>query len=221
MSNVMNRDCEGCTFKLGHRCDCTNSICINNSEYTTNEEDNNMDIDKKYDMLQKAFDSAIEEINSLKKELEELKQSEKQDDILARYNKFFGEQDRCRTYWYLDQYSTAESLTATMYNRFDTDYNSYRMYLSEDFANTAARMKKFNDMLLAFKWCYDREYKSTYTTDNNKWHIYYNVRNSIYSYDDICNCIEPTIYFSSEVIVKKCCDWLNEIDPNGELVKFD
>lgn len=267
MSNVMNKDCEGCAFKLGHRCDCTNSICTNNSEYTineednnmnlscvnfidngcencifnvgsgctfddtrcinhseytANEEDNNMNIDKKYDMLQKAFDSAIEEINSLKKELDELKQcnSKKVENVLATYKDAFGERDECRSYWYLDGDSCPRHLETDKYIVHDTDYNPYCGYLSEDYVNIAAKFKKFNDMLLAFKWCYDREYKPTYTTDNDndKWYIFYNGCNNTYSCDKIYNWIEPIIYFSSKKIADKCCDWLNEIDPNGELI---
>ena len=221
MSNVMNKNCEGCTFKLGHRCDCTNSICINNSEYTANEEDNNMNIDKKYDMLQKAFDSALNEINSLKKELDELKQfnSKKKENVLASYEDAFGEHDECRSYWYLDGDSCPRHLETDKYIVHDTDYNPYCGYLSEDYVNIAAKFKKFNDMLLAFKWCYDREYKPIYTVNVSKWYIYYNAHDNTYSYGDMYHQLENLIYFSSEEIANKCCDWLNEIDPNGELVK--
>ena len=220
MSNVMNKNCEGCAFKLGHRCDCTDSICTNNSEYTTNEEDNNMNIDKKYDMLQKAFDSAIDEINSLKKELDELKQcnNKKKENVLATYEDAFGEHDECRSYWYLDGDSCPRYLETDKYIIHDTDYNPYCGYLSEDYVNIVAKLKKFNDMLLAFKWCYDRDYKPSYATEELKYYIYYNNYANAYRYERIYNWMEPIIYFSSEKIADKCCDWLNEIDPNGELV---
>lgn len=39
------------------------------------------------------------------------------------------------------------------------DYNPYSNYISDTYAKTAARMKKFTDMLLAFKWCYDRNHE--------------------------------------------------------------
>ena len=91
--------------------------------------------------------------------------------------------------------------------------------MTKEYANKAFKMKKFNDMLMAFKWCYDRNYEPDWSKDNAKYCVTYNnsnVKHYCVEWSKVCNF--NTIYFSSRDIANKCINWLNDIDPEGELV---
>ena len=78
-------------------------------------------------------------------------------------------------------------------------------------------MKKFNDMLLAFKWCYDREYEPDWKdNDESKFTVYYDGEE--YTSDEMVTYHAATVYFHSREIAQKCAYWLNNIDPKGELI---
>lgn len=99
-------------------------------------------------------------------------------------------------------------------------YNPYHMYLSEKYAKKATRMKKFNDMLLAFKWCQDRTYEPDWSdSDSIKYYVYYDTSDETYSTDCTYVCAKNTVYFSTEIRADECAEWLNSIDPKGDLVK--
>lgn len=99
-------------------------------------------------------------------------------------------------------------------------YNPYHMYLSEEYAKKAAKMKKFNDMLLAFKWCHDKTYEPDwFDSDSIKYYVYYDTSYETYSADCTYVCDRNTVYFGTRIRAEDCADWLNSIDPKGELVK--
>ena len=150
----------------------------------------------------------IEEINAQINELE-------RDDTLEQY-----ESDTTWRYegYILNELGCVNEDNDSIFNA--NEHNPYRHYMTEEYANKAAQMKKFNDMLMAFKWCYDRDYEPDWTANCAKYYIVYNSDDNPKHY-----CISwcyrfnhNIIYFSSEDIARKCADWLNNIDPNGELV---
>lgn len=59
------------------------------------------------------------------------------------------------------------------YNDNNTD--RYSNYPIKEYAEQAQKIKEFNDKLLAFKWCYDRDYKPVFSGDYNNcaYYIYY------------------------------------------------
>lgn len=102
------------------------------------------------------------------------------------------------------------------------DLYPYLNYPNKEYAFQAQKLKKFNDMLLAFKWCYDRDFEPDWNSDEDKYSVYYcqNQFAKGYKIDFTVNCNNNNIvYFSSEDIAEKCAEWLNKIDPEGELVK--
>lgn len=157
----------------------------------------------------KELQKQIEEINAEINKLE-------QDDTLEQYeNDISWGSDR----YTLDEFGRVKILEPII--GFNSDeYNPYRHYMTEEYANKAARMKKFNDMLMAFKWCYDRDYEPDWTTDCNKYRVIYNSDTipKRYCVNTACIYRHNEIHFSSEDIAQKCADWLNDIDPNGELM---
>lgn len=105
---------------------------------------------------------------------------------------------------------------STIQNSFDV--HPYLNYHTEEYAKKAQKLKKFNDMLLAFKWCYDRDYVPVWTAKNLKYCIGYDSAHGRYDFCSYAIWLYSTVYFSSRDIAQKCVDWLNNIDPKGELI---
>lgn len=159
-----------------------------------------------------------ETINELKKQIEKLKaeiNKIEHEDTLERYkNDVSGVNVR----YTLDKYSDVTLLDPDI--QFNSNrYNPYCNYLTTEYANEAARIKKFNDMLMAFKWCYDFDYVPDWNSLTKKYYIVYNPPTQAYDVCCICSYCHNIIYFSNQDIAQSCADWLNNIDPNGELIK--
>lgn len=161
-----------------------------------------------------------ERIKELRKQIEEInaeinKLEQERDDTLVEY-----EQSIYRGYngYALDDYDCFGKDNHPTFN--EHDYNPYRHYMTKEYANKAFKMKKFNDMLMAFKWCYDRDYEPDWSRNNVKFCVVHTYKNHTKHYHVAWShtCIPNVIYFSSSDIAQKCADWLNTIDPDGELV---
>lgn len=148
-------------------------------------------------------------------------------DVLAHYKSAFQE-DKDSNVYYLDANSEVEAIyvdcDALPYSEngrsASTYYNPYHVYLSEEYAKKAAKMKKFNDMLLAFKWCHDRTYEPDWSdSDSIKYYVYYDTSDETYYADCTYVCSRNTVYFSTRPGAEECAEWLNSIDPKGELVR--
>ena len=93
----------------------------------------------------------------------------------------------------------------------DTNTDRYSNYPTKEYAEQAQKIKEFNDKLLAFKWCYDMDYKPVFLGgyDNRAYYIYFNSEDGKYDWDWDSVCDRNIIYFRSKEIAQKCCDWLN------------
>ena len=98
------------------------------------------------------------------------------------------------------------------------DINSYVNYPSQEFAERAQKLKVFNDMLLAFKWCYDRDFEPDWNDDGTA--KYTVVWDKYEGFHRVCSqsTTANQVYFSSDEAAVKCAAWLNKIDPKGELI---
>lgn len=162
----------------------------------------------------KKMNEMLEEVNNLAKEInEEINKKQTDDaDMLSIYiNDIKG---GLTQYWV----NSDGEVQSGVDDYRPHSFNPYCNYNNDTYAKTAARMKKFTDILLAFKWCYDRDYVPDWSVDD--------VRHCV-SYDSFCGqydiscCVNwscSMVYFSSEGIAQKCADWLNQIDPEGVLV---
>lgn len=99
------------------------------------------------------------------------------------------------------------------------NFNPYCNYMRKDYADKSAKLKKFYDILFAFKWSNEKNYEPDWTSTKDKYYIYYDVKKSKYDIDYIYNMIEPTIYFDDLDIATKCAEFLTNIDSKGELIK--
>ena len=145
----------------------------------------------------------IAEANAL---LNEVKNTE---DTIAKYK-----EDYCSRRYFLDSFSNIDMFGGIdWWNRehysFNETPNPYQYYLTEELAKQAKELKDFNDKLLAFKYCYDLDYKPDWSDNAKKYYVYYNVYDSEYMADGLSSMREPLVYFSTKEIAQKCADWLN------------
>lgn len=100
------------------------------------------------------------------------------------------------------------------YNGYEFNKNNshpYHCYPTYGYAELAQKIKDFNDKLLAFKWCYDRDYEPDWNNyEQDKYSICYNRKCNKYDFD--CNQYYNFnhVYFSSLKVAQQCCDWLNK-----------
>jgi len=137
----------------------------------------------------------------------EVKNSKDDENILADYINAFTVQDRM---YYIDG---DDDVDYEFQCSFDaTDLNPYKYYPTKELAEQAKAMKDFNDRLLAFKYCYDADYKPDWSdTSCEKYYVYYSNRYHKYDVDSVTVCDLHNIYFSTEEIAQKCAVWLNSL----------
>lgn len=209
-------DCQFCKKHLESIMACED--CIDGSDFEPI--DKVAEVKNKLSNLMKMLDNKQSDdlTNYLNNTIDAMtKEVDKHKDFLFEYKDYFNSSEP--HYYFLDAESAVDgAIYYCDYNENNFTINPYCNYPLKDYAFKAQKLKKFDDMLLAFKYCYDRDYKPSYATEELKYYIYYNNYANAYRYERIYNWIEPIIYFSSEKIADKCCDWLNEIDPNGELI---
>lgn len=151
----------------------------------------------------------IAEANALLNEVKA--NSSNEEDVIAKYK-----EDYCNgRKYYLNNQSEVDSINRG--NSFEEVeglcQSPYQYYLTKELAEQAKKLKDFNDKLLAFKYCYDRDYKPVFSGDydNRAYYVYYDSEDKEYNcdWDNISN--RNVVYFSSEEIAQKCCDWLNSL----------
>lgn len=152
--------------------------------------------------IQKA-EQLIAEANALLNEVKSTYDNEK--DVIAKYK-----EDYCKgkKYYINDDSNTSWIVTPNAYT-FENISNPYKFYLTEELAEQAKKLKDFNDKLLAFKYCYDLDYKPSWDNDCQKYYIYYSTVDNEYHADGLSSMREPLVYFSTKEIAQKCADWLN------------
>ena len=150
----------------------------------------------------------IEEANVLLNEVKA--NSSNEEDMIAKYKN-----DYCKGKIYyikddINDDSTSWIVTPITYT-FENISNPYRFYLTEELAEQAKKLKDFNDKLLAFKYCYDLDYKPDWSDNTKKYYVYYSACDSKYMADGLSSIREPLVYFSTKEIAQKCADWLNSL----------
>lgn len=139
-----------------------------------------------------------EKIDALEKELAELKEQIKTDIVADYRNKYNN-----MTY----AVASDNEIIPCVFGCYK---NTYSCYHTVEYAEMAKEMKEFNDKLLAFKWCYDRNYVPNWD-DTSIWKhcVAYNHYDNQYTVHSWFSEKYPTVCFSTKEIAQKCCDWLN------------
>lgn len=151
----------------------------------------------------------IAEANALLSEVKA--NSSNEEDVIAEYKN-----DYCKgRKYYLNNQSNVDFIN--MGDNFEKvkslSQSPYQHYLTKELAEQAKKLKDFNDKLLAFKYCYDLDYKPDWCegNDTTKYYVYFSVRDSQYEVDGLIYICEPLVYFSTREIAQKCADWLNSL----------
>lgn len=148
----------------------------------------------------------IAEANAL---LNEVKTNSNAEDVIVKYKN-----DYCKDRkYYLNNQSNVDFIN--MGYSFEKvkslSLSPYQHYLTKELAKQAKELKDFNDKLLAFKYCYDLDYKpNLHNLNGDKWFIYFDISDGVYKClwdNDKIN----VVYFSSKEIAQKCADWLNSL----------
>lgn len=151
----------------------------------------------------------IAEANALLSEVKA--NSSNEEDVIAKYKN-----DYCKgKKYYLNNHANVDSIDFG--GSFERDkilgQSPYQHYLTEELAKQAKGLKDFNDKLLAFKYCYDLDYKPNFSDycDNRAYYVYYDSEDEEYCCDWDSICSRNIVYFSSKEIAQKCADWLNSL----------
>lgn len=150
----------------------------------------------------------IAEANALLNEVKD--NSSNEEDVIAKYKNDYNKGKQ----YYFALNGNIDYIVAAESNVFEKQLNPYSNYLTEELAAQAKKLKDFNDKLLAFKYCYDLDYKPDFSGDydNRAYFVYYDSEDDEYKYcyDNINS--RNIIYFSTKGIAQKCADWLNSLN---------
>ncbi len=158
--------------------------------------------------IQKA-EQLIAEANALLNEVKANSSNEK--DVLTKYKDDYDKDKHYYIDWNGDIDWVPVSEIASEMDAFEERLNPCSNYLTEELAKQAKKIKDFNDKLLAFKYCYDLDYKPDWSDKTKKYYVYYNAYDNEYMADGLCSMREPLVYFSTKEIAQKCADWLNSL----------
>lgn len=92
---------------------------------------------------------------------------------------------------------------------------SFDNFPTKEYVKKLLKLNKFNGMMLAFKWCYDRDYEPDWGNGGNddqfKYCIEYNSESDSFGVRYNVVSRSNLVYFSSQEIAQKCADWLNRL----------
>lgn len=180
----------------------------------------NMNIEEKMNKLSESIAETNKLFAEITAELATLKEQENNEDdvaidILERYK---DARNLYRNSYYIDENSEIKEDYGIC--NFYTDVeNPYDVYLTKEFATQAQKMKKFNDLCLAFKYCYDEDYRPDWSNYEYKYCVIYDFENNRCYVEQPEKYYYNVVHFSSREIAQKLADYLNEIDPDGNMVK--
>ena len=159
-----------------------------------------MSVHDKIEALKQEF---LEKLAELEKEAaEEYSTSE---DTLAKYAERL---DGINRAYYLDNDSEVDS-TYTAFGAIDEARNPYQLYPTADLARLAYAHKRYNDMLLAFKYCYDNDYCPDWESVDILYSVGFNLKKHKYEAITLLNYTPVSVIFSTNELAQKCADWLN------------
>jgi hypothetical protein len=159
-----------------------------------------MTVQDKIEALKQEF---LEKLAELEKEAaEEYSTSE---DILAKYVERFDGNNRS---YYLDDNSEVD-WTCISYVYLEDARNPYQLYPTADLARLAYAHKRYNDMLLAFKYCYDNNYCPDWESVDILYSVGFNHKERKYEAITLLHDTSSSVIFSTKEIAQKCADWLN------------
>ena len=88
--------------------------------------------------------------------------------------------------------------------------NPYQHYVNKEYAIMAQQAKKFHDICLAWKWCYERDYTPDYKDDSYKYIILYSEYQDQFVAQVSLERHNPSlVIFENKEVADNLADWLN------------
>lgn len=101
----------------------------------------------------------------------------------------------------------------------DSNVFLFENFPTEEYAKNLQKLNKFNGMMLAFKWCYDRDFEPDWTDMNQfKYYIEHNSQSDSFGVRYNISSRFNLVYFSSYEIAQKCAEWLNKVAKSEDLI---
>lgn len=176
----------------------------------------NNDILQRMSELVTEFKSLIDEVRADAQKEAAIKPEELTAHVLNAYVSYH---DRTDVYW-LDQFGCKCIGAPKNFKRcLQEDYNPYHVYPTEYYADYAAFMKKVNDIQLAYKWCYERDFVQPWGSKFVKSYIVYDDTVGLFKVQTSCHS-PATVVFNSKEVAQGCANLLNDMLDREEL-KFN
>ena len=177
-----------------------------------------MNIEEKMNKLSESIAETNKLFAEITAELALHKEGNNENDVTDVLKRYKDARNLLKNSYYIDENSEIKEAYGIC--NFYTDVeNPYDVYITKEFATQAQKMKKFNDLCLAFKYCYDEDYQPDWSNYNYKYRVIYDFENNRYYVEQPEKYYCNVVHFSSRKIAQKLADYLNEIDLDGNLVK--
>lgn len=160
------------------------------------------------------MNEATKLMETARKLMEESKTSSNRDTLIYEYTKNFGTDCNC---WYLDSMGDiiGSSSTYSISDIPKNEFNYFNNFWNTKYAEKSRELIQFNNKLLAFKWCWDRDYEPDWNDFHSehgsdaKFYVYFDSNDYKYRCGYCHTHNHNSVFFSSGEIAQKCCDWLN------------
>ena len=100
----------------------------------------------------------------------------------------------------------------------EDDIFAFEYFPTGEYAKKLRKLNRLNGMMLAFKWCYDRDYVPNWAVDSCKYTIMWDTATNRFDYTWSNIALFNHVYFSSDFIAKKCAEWLNKVSESEDLI---
>ena len=94
----------------------------------------------------------------------------------------------------------------------------FENFARKDYAEKLRKMNRLNGMMLAFKYCYDRDYEPDWNDEDvMKFSVVYDRIEGFRYFLGSATQLNQ-VCFSSVAIAKKCAEWLNKVAESEDLI---
>ena len=150
----------------------------------------------------------LSEIDELKAELEQTMERTPESSVRTTFRKYIEDIDANSFFWLTEESEiTHGGEDFGWYFDCNNPFNEYPRY---EYARMAKRIKLFNDMLFAFKWCYETNDMPDWSDrERTKYTVVYDENEHCYTVLQTLQHEAATVYFCKESTAQLCVNWLN------------
>lgn len=157
------------------------------------------ELERRLEAAEKQNLGLLDEIKNLKEQLAEMQEEHETPDypVFARGDE----------YWFVN--TEFENIGDNKCS-IDIKYEDFNMFHTKEMAQEFAKKCKLIAMMLHCKWYLDRDFVPDWDNCDDKFTVWYNHADTVWTIDYQEIHETPSIYFSTEEAARKCADWLNK-----------